>query len=258
MLNDNKKLIHIKSLNVIQANGACFLSDLSFSIYSGEVLAIIGHSGCGKSSLLHTIMNALPETLTYSGSITSSSTIRMALIPQRIDVLNPTAKIGAQLTQFDKQKHQEATIKKRRIDTVLSWAQLPPSVADSYPHQLSGGMAKRVLSALAFIQEPDVILADEPSCGVNDDDAISLLKFYKQLAHKKEKAIVIVSHNLKHLVDIADRILVLSPPNGTTLQYEFTTPEEIRQGKSHPYSQSLWKALPDHWSHDDTLMQCVR
>jgi len=229
---------------------------LSLTIKKGEVLGIIGTSGSGKSVLINSLIDCLPSVFELSGSIKYDEETRISLVPQSVEALNPTTKIGDQLSQFDPHKKWYHSKNKMLINSALSQAQLPPVVADRYPYQLSGGMAKRVMSALAFIQDTDIIIADEPSCGVNDELAQPLFQHYASLAHgPKKKAIIMVSHDLKHVIDIADRILVLqSTANSDSLSIiEHTTPNEIKQGNSQFYSQALWCALPEHWSHHDSL-----
>ncbi|MDD9178635.1 MULTISPECIES: ATP-binding cassette domain-containing protein [Aliivibrio] len=243
-------MIQISALHIKQKDHQIpLLSNLSLSIDKGEVLAIIGASGCGKSVLINTIMNSLSSDFSVTGEINIDPTVQMALVPQYIGALNPTAKIGSQLAQFDPTKKWYQRKNTTAIHKALTFAQLPQSVASLYPYQLSGGMAKRVLSALAFIQNPDVIIADEPSCGINDEYVEPLFQHYQHLAHNEKKGVIIISHDLKHVIDIADRILVLNNnDDGNQLSsIEYTSPKHIKEGKSQPYSQALWKALPSHW-----------
>lgn len=242
-------MIKIIALDIKQkGHSISLLTNLSLSIDKGEVLAIIGASGSGKSVLINTIMNALSSDFSVTGEIHVDPTVRIALVPQHIDALNPTAKIGSQLAQFDPTKKWYQRKNTAAIHKALTFAQLPLSVANLYPYQLSGGMAKRVLSALAFIQNPDVIIADEPSCGINDEYVEPLFQHYQHLAHNEKKGVIIISHDLRHVIDIADRILVLNNNDeNQRSSIEHTTSKDIREGRSQPYSQALWKALPNHW-----------
>lgn len=244
-------MIKIMSLTIKQKRHPTPLfSDLSLSIHGGEVLAIIGASGSGKSALINAIMNSISPDFTVTGDITINPTTRLALVPQSTNALNPTAKIGTQLAQFSPNKKWYQRKNQSDINNALSLAQLPSSVAQLYPYQLSGGMAKRALSALAFIQQPDVIIADEPGCGINDEFLEPLFQHYKYLAHQQKKGVIIVSHDIKHVLDIADKIVVLQNKDSKDNEYsiEYTTPEKIKQGKSDAYSQALWNALPTNWN----------
>ncbi|MGR6860932.1 ATP-binding cassette domain-containing protein [Aliivibrio salmonicida] len=251
MKNKKTAMIHITALDIKQKNHSkSLITELSLSINEGEVLAIIGTSGSGKSALIHAIMNSLSPDFTVTGDILMPPKTRIALVPQSINALNPTAKIGSQLVQFGTRKRWYQRSDNTAVNNALTLAQLPISVANLYPHQLSGGMAKRALSALAFIQQPDIIIADEPSCGINDEYVEPLFQHYKKLAHKYQKTVIIVSHDINHVFDIADHILVLQGvDNQTSLSsMEYTTPKKIKQGKSGPYSQALWHALPKNWN----------
>lgn len=222
-------------------------SNLSLSLKQGEILAIIGASGSGKSALVRALMQAIPSDFELSGTLSIAPNTRLALVPQSRNALNPTTKIGQQLLPFipkEKRHHQDD---KKKVHDALECAQLPCSVADLYPHQLSGGMAKRVLSALAFIQQPDILIADEPSCGVNDEYSEPLFRYYQTLAHTEKKTVIIVSHDLSHVIDIADRVMVLNDHH----EIEHTTPTDIMNGNSHAYSQALWQALPKNWNEYD-------
>jgi peptide/nickel transport system ATP-binding protein len=251
MKNKKTAMIDITALDIKQNNHAkSLITDLSLSINEGEVLAIIGTSGSGKSALINAIMNSLSADFTVKGNILMPPNTRISLVPQSINALNPTTKIGSQLIQFSPRKKWYQRTDKSLVNNALTLAQLPVSVANLYPHQLSGGMAKRALSALAFIQNPDIIIADEPSCGVNDEFAEALFQHYKQLAHKKKKTVIIVSHDIKYVLDIADHILILQGVDNqeSLSSIEYTTPKKITQGNSGSYSQALWKALPKNWN----------
>lgn len=244
-------MIQIMSLTIKQnCHSAPLFSNLSLSINKREVLAIIGASGCGKSALINVIMNSIPPDFTVTGEIIIQPTARLALVPQSINALNPTAKIGTQLAQFEPKRKWYQRKNNTAIHNALILAQLPLSVAKLYPYQLSGGMAKRALSALAFIQQPDVIIADEPGCGINEEYLEPLFQHYKYLAHKENKVVIIVSHDIKHILDIADKIIVFkNTDDGDHISsIEYTTPEKIKQGNSNAYSQALWHALPKHWN----------
>lgn len=244
-------MLELKGIEIrLKTKTLPLFSKLSLSLKQGEILGIIGSSGSGKSTLINAIMHALPSEFELSGKINIASGTRLALAAQSRNALNPTTKIGRQLSQFIPKNSWFTHKNKDKVREALTHAQLPFSVAELYPHQLSGGMAKRVLSALAFIQQPGILIADEPSCGINDEYSAPLFQHYQHLAHKDGKTIIIVSHDLSHIIDIADHILVLKNNNDDedTASIEHTTPSHIINGESNAYSQALWHALPKNWN----------
>ncbi|MUK63788.1 ATP-binding cassette domain-containing protein [Aliivibrio fischeri] len=251
MKNQSSIMLELKDIEIrLKTKTTPLFSKLSLSLKQGEILGIIGSSGSGKSTLINAIMHALPSGFELSGKINITPGTRLALAAQSRNALNPTTKIGRQLSQFIPKKSWFTRNNKEKVHNALAHAQLPYSVAELYPHQLSGGMAKRVLSALAFIQQPDILIADEPSCGINDEYSAPLFQHYQHLAHKDGKTVIIVSHDLSHIIDIADHILVLKNNNNdeNTASIEHTTPSHIINGESDAYSQALWHALPKNWN----------
>ncbi|MUK93803.1 ATP-binding cassette domain-containing protein [Aliivibrio fischeri] len=250
MKDKNSIVLELKALEIrLTADTTPLFSNLSLSLKQGEILGIIGASGSGKSSLINAIMQALSDDFTLSGEIQIAQGARLALAAQSRNALNPTTKIGQQLSQFIPKNSWLTRKNKDKVREALAHAQLPFSVAELYPYQLSGGMAKRVLSALAFIQQPDILIADEPSCGINDEYSEPLFGHYQHLAHTDGKTVIIVSHDLSHVINIADHILVLdSSRDGVVPSSEYTTPTHIINGDSNAYSQALWHALPKNWN----------
>ena len=231
--------------------GLKVISDLSISLYRGEILAIAGSSGSGKSLLAHAIMGLLPSNATISGSMQFDGREltpklqkmlrgkEIALVPQSVAYLDPLMQVGAQVRGTKKGgKIRQAQRK------IFQRYELENTVDRLYPFQLSGGMARRVLVSTAVISEADLIIADEPTPGMNVDQAMEALQTFRELADTG-KAVILITHDIDLAFSIADKIAVFYA--GTTV--EIAPSEDFITGPSalrHPYSKALWKALPQN------------
>lgn len=223
---------------------------LNLAIHKGEVVAVIGASGAGKSLLAGAILGILPQNATMTGSINykgealnAEKTARLrgkdiVLIPQSIKSLNPLMKIGKQVSIVNN-KNKEATVKVRKI---FSGLHLPPEIESKYPFQLSGGMARRVLVAAAMNTEAQLVIADEPTAGLDEETLDETMGYIRQLADQG-RGVMLITHDIESALNIADRIAVFY--GGTVVEMahssDFTGKgEKLR----HPYTKALWNALP--------------
>lgn len=226
------------------------ISSLSLTVRPGEVLAIAGSSGSGKSLLASAILGILPGNAIVKGSLyydgqplTPARQARLrgseiALVPQSVAFLDPLMKVGRQV---DGHKKPYPTEKRKKIFQRFG---LPDTTEELYPFQLSGGMARRVLVSTALIQDARLVIADEPTPGMSLDQALEALKMFRQMADEG-RAVVLITHDIDLAFAFADRIAVFYA--GTTL--ETATAAEFRQGPAalrHPYSKALWRALPQN------------
>lgn len=236
--------------NVLEKNELKVISDLHLSVKPGEIVAIAGASGSGKSLLASAILGILPSNATvlghlhYNGQELTSERQKqlrgteIALVPQSVAYLDPLMKVGAQADGHYKPKLTE---KRRKI---FERFHLPKHTEQLYPFQLSGGMARRVLVSTALIRDAKLIIADEPTPGMSLDQALEALKMFRELANEG-KAVILITHDIDLAFEFADRIAVFYA--GTTVETapasDFKTgPEALR----HPYSKALWKALPQN------------
>ena len=227
------------------------ISNLDLDVYPGEIVAIAGSSGSGKSLLAHAVMGLLPENALLSGTIAYKGKIldqadkeklrgkELALVPQSVAYLDPLMRIGTQVSGKGAPK-KKVTLQKK----IFQRLQLKENVEKLYPFQLSGGMARRVLVSTAVLSGADVIIADEPTPGLDLEMALETLKIFRELADEG-KAIVLITHDIDLAFHIADRVAVFYA--GTTLEIADANdflegPEALR----HPYSKALWKALPQN------------
>jgi len=235
--------------------------DLSLKVKAGEMLAVVGSSGSGKSLLASAVLGILPPNCKEQGLITYEGQIltlkrrqelcgrELRLIPQSVSYLNPLYTVGWQL----KQAAQAAGLRKSEIQIAINEAliryNLDNSVLLLYPHQLSGGIARRILTATATFGQPHLLIADEPTSGLDEQLTLESLKYLKSLATDKNCAIIVITHDLAAVSDFADYITVFIEG----LSVETFRPAQVKasgwQVLKHPYSQALWRALPevDFW-----------
>ena len=226
------------------------ISDLYLTARPGEIIAIAGSSGSGKSHLASAILGILPDNATVQGHLhykgqeltpERQKTLRgteIALVPQSVAYLDPLMKIGPQVDGAGKQPLAE---KRRKL---FDRFHLPQQTEQLYPFQLSGGMARRVLVSTALITDAELIIADEPTPGMSLDQALEALTMFREMADEG-KAVILITHDIDLAFEFADRVAVFYA--GTTVETapaaDFKAgPEALR----HPYSKALWKALPQN------------
>ncbi|HHC7106937.1 TPA: ATP-binding cassette domain-containing protein [Vibrio parahaemolyticus] len=209
------------------------LRSLTFSVKPNEIVALVGESGGGKSLLAQLLMKALPDDFNFSGQIVNSYST--ALIAQHATALNPDLKIRQQLELF-RCSHMQ-------LLPLLKTVELSEEIVNAYPYQLSGGIAKRVLACLAIMQNSSLIIADEPTCGLDPERSQRLMALFRSLS-KLDKSFLLISHDLPLMMSIADRVIVLA--NGEII--EEVSPNQIKNGHCDYYTSALWQAQPQFWS----------
>ena len=226
------------------------ISNLSLTVRPGEILAIIGSSGSGKSLLASAILGILPGNATVKGHLhyrdeeltpARQAELRgteIALVPQSVAFMDPLMKVGRQADGHRKPRPTE----KRR--SLFRRFQLPEKTENLYPFQLSGGMARRVLVSTALLTDAHLIIADEPTPGMSLEQAREALKMFREMADEG-RSVILITHDIDLAFDFADRIAVFYA--GTTV--ETALAEDFRKGPDalrHPYSKALWRALPQN------------
>lgn len=227
------------------------ISDLSVTVNSGEILAVAGSSGSGKSLLAHAVLGLLPPNASASGEMRYRGKpldsgyqkklrgTEIALIPQSVTYLDPLMQVGNQARGADKSPGRAARQKSafKRLD-------LLPETEKLYPFQLSGGMARRVLFSTAIITDAKLVIADEPTPGMHIDQAMEALAILRELADAG-KGVILITHDIDLAFRFADTIAVFYA--GTTVEEApvsdfIAGPAALR----HPYSKALWRALPQN------------
>ena len=230
------------------------ITDLDIEINSGEVVAVVGSSGSGKSLLAHAILGILPHNAQISGQIIFQGEAltperqaklrgkQIALIPQSVSYLDPLMRVGSQVHRAGRLSGLPNTKASQVVDRVFDRYSLASSVKQQYPFQLSGGMARRVLVATAAVGCAKLLIADEPTPGLHPDVVVETLNHLRKLADDG-KGVMLITHDLEAALQVADKVAVFYA--GTTL--EIAAAKDFTSGNlRHPYTQALWRSLPQN------------
>jgi peptide/nickel transport system ATP-binding protein len=235
------------------------VDDVSFSLQKGETIAIIGESGCGKSSLAKSIVRLLPRNVsTYRGKIildgvnlmeldeeTFSREVRWAKItyvPQAaLNSLNPVIKIGDQMIEplllrrkMDKKEALEKAAK------ALMLVGVSDTFLHHYPFELSGGMKQRVIIAMALLTEPELMILDEPTSSLDVLTQANIMNLLKRIRKEMSLGMIFITHDVALSSELADRVAVMYA--GQIV--ELGSAEEFYRSPKHPYSQKLMESVP--------------
>ena len=218
------------------------IRDLSLSLEAGQVTAVVGASGSGKSLLAHAILHLLPRNARVSGILryggapltqARAEALRgreIALIPQGVTWLAPMMKVG-----------QRNPSVRARCREALDRCGLGPEVEELYPFELSGGMVRRVLAASAVAEAPRLIVADEPTPGLDPPAARRVLDRFRELAGQGA-GVLLITHDLELAITAASRLVVLN--QGRTVEELPAARFQTGEGLAHPYTRALWRAMP--------------
>lgn len=226
---------------------------LSLSLHEGEILALVGASGSGKTLIADTIMGLFAANAQVTGrvwfdgdamderSLTPLRGNRIAFVPQSVESLDPLQRVGRQIERLAQgMTKQEARARRREL---FARYRLDEETARCYPFELSGGMARRVLLIGALMNRPRVIVADEPTPGLDMELAVRAMDDFRAFADEGGGALLI-THDIELALRVADRIAVFK--DGTVVEEtavaSFASPDLLQ----HPFSRKLWHALPEH------------
>lgn len=229
--------------------------DLSLDIHAGEIVAVVGSSGSGKSLLAHAILGLLPRNANRTGEMTFDGDLldearsrklrgkQIALIPQSVSYLNPLSRVGSQVYRASRLSGKCCCTASESRDKAFSRYRLQEIVKSLFPFQVSGGMAHRVLTATATAGDAELLIADEPTTGLDPAVAKQSLQHLRELADRG-KGVMLITHDIDAAVDIADKVAVIYA--GTTVEIAPSSGFRTPKGLKHPYSQALWNALPQN------------
>jgi len=233
------------------------VNGVSFRLARGEVLGILGESGCGKSVTLRALMRLLPANCEIDGrvvingeDVTDAPTARLeelrggtiAMIFQEpATALDPVFTVGEQITETILRhtaiSHHQA---RRRALGLLERVQIPSARRrlDSYPHEMSGGMRQRAMIALALSCDPSVLLADEPTTALDVTVQIQILLLLRELQRELGMAVIFVTHDVGAAVEVSDRLAVMYAGRFV----ETGNAREVLKRRAHPYTEGLLAA----------------
>ncbi|WP_454702760.1 ABC transporter ATP-binding protein [Agrobacterium burrii] len=237
------------------------VKDISFQLYRGETIAIVGESGSGKSVTARTVMGLLTKRASVSKTATVrfngddilkfSSRQRRALRGNRISMifqepmssLNPIYTIGSQIVEAIRvhSKLNRKQAEARALD-LLRQVQIPEPEArlKQYPHQLSGGQRQRVMIAMALSNDPDVLIADEPTTALDVTVQAQILNLIRDLQKKRGMAVVLITHDLTIVKQFSDYVYVMQHGE----MREHNTTEKLFEAPQHPYTKKLLSSEP--------------
>ena len=256
------KLLEVNNLSIsftqyvqgLNRHDSKVISDLTIDVNENEIVAILGSSGSGKSLLAHSILGILPYNANVTGEIKYKDKIldqsqkeelrgkEICLIPQSVNFLDPLMKVSEQAIGEckDDKEHEEKKIRQREV---FSKYGLDESVDDLYPFELSGGMARKVLLSTALINNPNLLIADEPTPGLDKKSVEETILDIKNLK-EQNKGVLLITHEINVALETADRIAIFY--SGYVI--EINTAENFKNAENvlHPYTKALIESLPEN------------
>lgn len=252
---EDLKLYYRAGRNVLQA-----VDGVSFELKRGRTLAIIGESGCGKSSLAKAILRLLPRNVhSYTGRIwfkgrdvmTLSDErfrrevrwVEMAMVPQAaMNSLNPVVRIGQQIAEpllvHDRHMTKEEALQK--AEEVFRIVGVPVDFLDRYPFELSGGMRQRAMIAMSLVSNPDLIVLDEPTSALDLLTQANVMNVLKRIKEEFGTTFILITHDIGTASELADDVAVMYAGK----MVEMRDAEHFYTDPLHPYSAALMASVP--------------
>lgn len=235
------------------------VKNVSISINKGEIFAIVGESGCGKSTIAHSILHLLPEhneiikgNIYFNGEDLNEYTNRQLervrgreigmIFQNPLDSLNPVYTTGFQVAEgimLDNVSKEEAW---NRVINLYNDVKMPDAEnrAKSFPHELSGGMRQRVMIAMMLARTPQLLIADEPTTALDVTIEAQILNIIKALRDEYNTAVMLITHNFGLVAEVADKVAVMYAGQVVEQGAVF----DIFDNPKHPYTKLLMKAMP--------------
>lgn len=273
-MKDRETILDVTSLQTTfftDAGEIPAVDHVDFHIKAGEILGIVGESGCGKSVTSLSVMGLVPNPpgkvvggeISFKGNnLLDMSEKQMrqirgneiAMIFQEpMTSLNPLFTIGSQMIEailIHRKKKSKKQAKEKAIEllTLVGLARAK-EIMHEYPHQLSGGMRQRVMIAMALVCDPEMLIADEPTTALDVTTQAQILKLMKSLNERLQTAIMLITHDLGVVAETCERVIVMYA--GQVI--EEASVETIFDTPQHPYTQGLIKSVPDIRQKDERL-----
>ncbi|WP_137391084.1 ABC transporter ATP-binding protein [Rhodoligotrophos defluvii] len=232
------------------------LSDISFVLEQGSTLGLVGESGCGKSTLALTILGLLPDTARAKGTVSFEGQNllglseaernkvrwrRLAYVPQSaVNSLNPVTTLFHQF-RMAWRAHGGRGDGRARAEELFRRVDLDPALLSRYPHELSGGMRQRAIIALALMFNPSLLVADEPTTGLDVIVQRQVINLLRDLRAKEGMAIIFISHDIGVVAELCDRVAVMYAGEIA----EIGPTAQVLSAPTHPYTMGLKQAFPD-------------
>lgn len=256
-----QKNIEIKNLSVYfstENTEVKAVDNITISFEANKITAIVGESGCGKSILGISLFNLLPNSAQKSGSIfykninilkasqTELNFLRrreFSLIPQDpSNSLNPIMKIGKQflnILKLQSDNRNSNMIKMKELLTLFGFKEVE-TIINSYPFELSGGMQQRILCAMGIAKNPEWIIADEPTKGLDEELRVQVYNNFLNMKKNMENSMLVITHDLSLAKLVADKIAVMF--SGEIIEFG----ENILEKPLHPHTKALIKSMPEN------------
>lgn len=254
------KLLEVNNLSIsftqyvqgLNRHDTKVITDLTIDVNENEIVAILGSSGSGKSLLAHSILGILPYNSHVTGEIKYLDKIldqemkeklrgnEICLIPQSVNFLDPLMKVSEQAIGEckDEKEHDAKKIRQREVFNKYG---LDESVDDLYPFELSGGMARKVLLSTALIGDPKLLIADEPTPGLDKQSVEETISDIKNLK-ENDKGVLLITHEIDVALRTADRIAIFY--SGYVIEINSVENFKDSDNVLHPYTKALIESLP--------------
>jgi oligopeptide/dipeptide ABC transporter ATP-binding protein len=268
---DAAPIVELSHASVAFANQGATTSavhDVSFSVREGEIFGIVGESGCGKSTVAQMLMGLLPGTAEVSGSLRYKGEEllgqspeqwrrlrgnRMSLISQdpraALDAVTP---IGHQVAETIR-AHRKVSRREARALAIAALADTGISQAEERygdpPHRFSGGMCQRVVIAAALANQPDLLIADEPTTALDVTIQAQILALLRGLRERSNMTVILITHDMGVIAQMCDRVGVMYAGE----LVEVANVQEIFAQPGHPYTEALFGAIPSTRRHGQPL-----
>ena len=257
----NDELLRLENVSINYKVRGGYLSavkDVSFHVNRGEIFAVVGESGCGKSTVAHSIMRLLDKNAVVLGSIKYNGTNLMELSNKQItgvrghdigmifqnplDSLNPVYTTGAQVNEAIRLDGISKLEGWKKVIDLYRNVKMPDAEkrVQAYPHEMSGGMRQRVMIAMMLSRNPSLLIADEPTTALDVTIEAQILEIISQLKKEFGTAVMLITHNFGLVAEVADRVAIMYAGELVEQGDVF----EIFRAPKHPYTRLLMKALP--------------
>jgi peptide/nickel transport system ATP-binding protein len=236
------------------------VKNISFRIHPGEVLGLVGESGSGKSATSLALLRLLPHSAQTTGNITFAGEDILSLpaesmrrhrgrdismiFQEPMTALNPVMPIGRQIAEAVQTHHPELSLKQIKAKSLEAMHHValpnPERRYNDYPHQFSGGQRQRILIAMAIVNHPRLLIADEPTTALDVTVQAQIIALLNDLRRTHNLSILFISHDLAVIAQIASRVAVMQ--HGQIVEQATTT--ELFRNPQHPYTRRLLTSAP--------------